>query len=147
MSFRYSIGFLSFFMVLSLYSCVEEDNNGVRIEFARVVGVYSGESKICKPLDLSSDTTCSLSLMNRTKVILFDLSSIIVADDLGIYGKNKFTFLTDTLILNERHYLFISSEPTKKLELIYNDNAGSIKLTNQYSIGTQILIDFFAGKK
>lgn len=147
MSFRYSIGFLSVFMVLSLYACVDEDNNAVRIKFAKVVGVYSGESKICKPLDLSSDTTCSFSVMNRTKVILFDNISIIAEDDLGIYGKNKLTFITDTIILNERHFVFESTEPAKKLKLIYNDNAGSIKITSQYSTGPQILIDFFAGKK
>jgi hypothetical protein len=134
-------------MVLSLYACVDEDNNAVQIKFAKVVGVYSGESKICKPLDLSSDTTCSFGAINRTKVIVFDNKSIIAEDDLGIYDKNKLTFIADTIILNERHFAFESTEPSKKVKLIYNDNAGSIKIISQYSTGPQILIDFFDGKK
>lgn len=147
MSFRYSIGFISFFIVLSFYACVDEENNAVQIKFAKIVGVFSGQSKICKPLDLSSDTTCSFGVMNNMKIILFDNISIIAEDDLGIYGKNKLTFISETFILTERHFVFESIEPSKKLKLIYNDIAGTIKITNQYDNNGQILIDYFAGKK
>ena len=147
MVFKYSFVFLFFCVGLSLHSCVQEENNSVQIKFAKVVGNYSGESKICKPISFSSDTTCSAGLSNLIKVIIFDSQSIIIDDELDIFGNSKLIKTADTIILNERLFIFDSPETTKKFRLVFYESAGVIKITHQVSNGSQTLIDFFDGKK
>jgi len=147
MTLNYSFVFLLIWTGLSFYSCVEDENNAVQIKFAKVVGRYSGESKLCKPINFTLDTTCSFGVLNLIKVILFDNNSIIVEDELGIYSKSRLIKTADTIILNEKHYVFDSPETTKKFRLIFFETAGVIKMTNQVSNGSQTLVDFFEGKK
>lgn len=147
MVFKYSFVFLFFCVGLSLHSCVQEENNSVQIKFAKVVGNYSGESKICKPISFSSDTTCSAGLSNLIKVIIFDSQSIIIDDELDIFGNSKLINTADTIILNKRVFIFDSQETTEKFKLVFYENEGVIKITNPFSNGSQILVNYFDGKK
>lgn len=146
MIINYSFVFCCCLLLFS-YSCTDADNNAVQIRFAKIVGSYIGESKICKEKITSLDTTCSNVVFNKMKVILYDNISIIVEDEQNIYGKNKLTYTADTTILDETIFIFDSQEVTKKMKLFYYKNAGEIKVSHPSANGSQSWIDYFNGKR
>jgi len=142
-----SLYFLFICTVLFISSCMNEESNSVQVSFIKVVGVYTGRSMVCKPHQTAQDTICGVGVANRTKVILFDTRNIIIEDDLGVYGKNRLTVITDTIIANQRNFVFESLESSKMMKLIFNEQEGRIHITRQLNNGSQILTDFFVGEK
>lgn len=147
MSLRHYLFLLLVFIVCFISSCVVEDENVLEIPFTNVVGTYKGESRICKPTTMSQDSTCGQGFSNTMKIILFSNNAIIIEDQNDVFGKVRLTYIKTDFVNGNKHISFESTESGMDFKLLFNETTLEINVAHTFPNGSNIIIDYFAGKK
>jgi hypothetical protein len=136
------------FLSFTYITCVnDQGDNPVKIVFTDVVSTYSGKSKICKLIDVSADTTCSVGVTNSLKVIIYNEQSIILEDEKNILGRIKLHFSKTTSDKGEKIHYFELNDGDKNLNLIYNETTNNIQVSSKFVSGNMAFTDYFEGRK
>lgn len=147
MRLRHYLFLLLVVLFCFISSCVVEDENVLEIPFTKVVGTYAGESRICKPTTMSQDTTCGQGFSNSLKVILFSNNAIIIEDQSDIFGKVRLKYIKTDLVNGNKHISFESAESGMDFKLLFNETTSEINVAHTFPNGSNIIIDYFVGKK
>ncbi|MBK8053351.1 MAG: hypothetical protein IPK35_08790 [Saprospiraceae bacterium] len=125
-----TLGAVIFFIFIG---CAIEDNSGVKIEFTKVVGQYSGSSATCEIISPSRDSICTPSFTNQMKVILYDLNTIVIADDKKLFPQQRLAYKDTETNSNKRFHKFISTDSTD-VTLTFDEIMNKIKIVGHDSI-------------
>jgi hypothetical protein len=137
------LGAVIFFIFIG---CAIEDNSGIKIEFTKVVGQYSGSSATCEIISPSRDSICTPSFPNQMKVILYDLNTIVIADDKKLFTQQRLAYKDTETNSNKRFHKFISTDSTDII-ITFDEIMNKIKIVGHDSILGKKLSRSFSGIK
>ena len=139
-------GILGAVIFFTFIGCAIEDNTGVKVEFTKVVGHYSGSSATCEISSPSRDSICTPSFTNQLKVILYDLNTIVIADDKKLFPQQRLSYKDTETKSNKRIHKFISTDSIDVI-LTYDEFMNKIKVVGHDTILGKKLSRSFSGVK
>ncbi|MBK9567675.1 MAG: hypothetical protein IPO37_21665 [Saprospiraceae bacterium] len=139
-------GILGAVIFFTFIGCAIEDNTGVKVEFTKVVGQYSGSSVTCEISSPSRDSICTPSFTNQLKVILYDLNTIVIADDKKLFPQQRLSYKDTETKSNKRIHKFISTDSIDVI-LTYDEFMNKIKVVGHDTILGKKLSRSFSGVK
>ena len=139
-------GILGAVIFFTFIGCAIEDNTGVKVEFTKVVGQYNGSSVTCEISSPSRDSICTPSFTNQLKVILYDLNTIVIADDKKLFPQQRLSYKDTETKSNKRIHKFISTDSIDVI-LTYDEFMNKIKVVGHDTILGKKNSKSFSGTK
>lgn len=145
MRFKFPAIFIFIALFIGISSCVKEDLNISNIKFPSIVGNYQGITKVCNQNINSSDTICSAGFINKMKIFISNETTIVIEDDLGVFGKTSLNYLkTDNTSSGILHY-FNMKDSLRSINLFFNESDKAISANQLSNNDSKVTYELFSG--
>jgi hypothetical protein len=137
--------FLFCLVLLTLWSCVTDDNVTPAIPFKNIVGNFEGVSKVCTAPIMAVDTSCNFGVSNGFKVIIENLTTIKVTDATSQFVGHELNYIKTENLSGDQFHFFKGTDSNAILNLNFSENTRELKFESLVNTDGVLKSDYFIG--